>query len=130
MSESESDLENSPPRKLKKIHYDQKYSKLWEKDKDYAGWITVSNKGNQYFHCKACGCDLKCGGGKFILNKHANSSKHINNVKGLFVSIYLYVELVTGITSLLLLSLINTVFIKCYNIILFFRYSTSTIYYL
>ncbi|KAJ8952983.1 hypothetical protein NQ318_015343 [Aromia moschata] len=37
MSEEE---ENSPPQKLKK-HYDQKYSALWKKDKNYAGWITV-----------------------------------------------------------------------------------------
>ncbi|KAJ8963353.1 hypothetical protein NQ318_018825 [Aromia moschata] len=40
MSEEE---ENSPPQKLKK-HYDQKYSALWKKDKNYAGWITERKK--------------------------------------------------------------------------------------
>lgn len=83
---SESDAQSSrlgtPPRKARKRHYDQKYSKLWEKDKEFAGWLQESTKGEGYFYCKSCRCDLKCAGGRFILNKHANSSKHVACVKG------------------------------------------------
>lgn len=81
-SDEENSRENTPPRKKIKMHYNQKYSKLWEKEKDYAGWIAGSRKGDQFFYCKVCRCDLKCGGGKFIINKHANSNKHINCLKG------------------------------------------------
>lgn len=83
MSESDNELENSPPRKSKKMHYNQKYCKLWETEKEYAGWVEASPKGHEFFRCKVCGCDLKCGGGRYILNKHASSSKHIKSVKGL-----------------------------------------------
>ncbi|KAJ8948192.1 hypothetical protein NQ318_010468 [Aromia moschata] len=39
---------NSPPQKLKK-HYDQKYSALWEKDKNYAGkHFLLQNRCQQY----------------------------------------------------------------------------------
>lgn len=72
----------TPPRKARKRHYDQKYSKLWEKDKEFAGWLQESTKGEGYFYCKSCRCDLKCAGGRFILNKHANSLKHVACVKG------------------------------------------------
>ncbi|KAK7793286.1 hypothetical protein R5R35_004990 [Gryllus longicercus] len=54
---SESDAQSSrlgtPPRKSRKRHYDQKYSKLWEKDKEFAGWLQESTKGEGYFYCKS-----------------------------------------------------------------------------
>lgn len=86
----------TPPRKVRKRHYDQKYIKSWEKEKEYAGWLQGSAKGDEYFYCKACKCNLKCAGGRFILNKHANSLKHVSNVKGevsclLFYFYYYYV---------------------------------------
>ncbi|XP_057339780.1 uncharacterized protein LOC130677158 [Microplitis mediator] len=80
-SENESD-ENSPPRKHRKLHYEQKYSKICEKESEYAGWIKPSNRGNQFFYCTACNSNLKCGGGKFTISKHAQSHKHISNIKG------------------------------------------------
>lgn len=83
---SESEVQSSrlgtPPRKARKRHYEQKYSKLWEKDKEFASWLQESTKGEEYFYCKSCRCDLKCVGGRFILNKHANSLKHVACVKG------------------------------------------------
>lgn len=73
-SESDAKRLGTPPRKVRKRHYEQKYSKLWEKDKEFAG--------EGYFYCKSCRCDLKCAGGRFIVNKHANSLKHVACVKG------------------------------------------------
>ncbi|CAH2092487.1 unnamed protein product [Euphydryas editha] len=69
-------------KKKRKLHYEQKYSHLWEKDKNYSGWVKKSNKGDYYFYCNSCKCDLKCGGGKRVLKKHAESIKHRNNIKG------------------------------------------------
>lgn len=115
-NESDND-ENSPPRKLRKIHYDQKYSKFWEKEPEYAGWIKPSTKGNKFFQCTACNCDLKCSGGKYIINKHARSAKHINSVKGLFILIFLSGLLIIKITSLFV-SLLST----CSITILFFHF--------
>lgn len=70
------------PTKKRKLHYEQKYSHLWEKDKKYSGWVKKSSKGDYYFNCNSCKCDLKCGGGKRVLDKHAESTKHKSNVKG------------------------------------------------
>lgn len=81
----DSDIEeeqNVTPTKKRKLHYEQKYSHLWEKDIDYSGWIKKSNKGDYYCYCNLCKCDLKCGGGKRVLTKHAESIKHKNNFKG------------------------------------------------
>ncbi|XP_074035368.1 uncharacterized protein [Leptinotarsa decemlineata] len=33
---------DTPPRKVRKRHYDQKYIKSWEKEKEYAGWLQGS----------------------------------------------------------------------------------------
>ncbi|GBP27650.1 hypothetical protein EVAR_12694_1 [Eumeta japonica] len=45
---SESEVQSSrlgtPPRKARKRHYEQKYSKLWEKDKEFASWLQESTK--------------------------------------------------------------------------------------
>ncbi|GBP63182.1 Gonadal protein gdl [Eumeta japonica] len=44
---SESEVQSSrlgtPPRKARKRHYEQKYSKLWEKDKEFASWLQESD---------------------------------------------------------------------------------------
>ncbi|RVE46071.1 hypothetical protein evm_009295 [Chilo suppressalis] len=73
---------NVTPTKKRKLHYEQKYLNLWEKDQKFSGWVTKSNKGDYYFYCKSCKCDLKCGGGKKVLEKHVESTKHKSNVKG------------------------------------------------
>ncbi|GBP15877.1 Zinc finger protein 862 [Eumeta japonica] len=64
---SESEVQSSrlgtPPRKARKRHYEQKYSKLWEKDKEFASWLQESTKGEEYFIVNHVG-DLK----KLIVN--------------------------------------------------------------
>lgn len=76
---------------------------MWESEPEFAGWIKPSTKGNTFFYCTACVSNLKCGGGKFTISKHANSLKHINSVKGLFVSVLCHqVHWVTEITFLFL----------------------------
>ncbi|KAK9872732.1 hypothetical protein WA026_019513 [Henosepilachna vigintioctopunctata] len=76
-SETQSSRLGTPPRKQRKRHYDQKYSKLREKDKEFAGWLQESTKGEGYFYRKSCRCDLKCSGGRFILNKHKGDLKKL-----------------------------------------------------
>lgn len=80
-SDSEEE-QNVTPTKKRKLHYEQKYLQLWEKDKNYSSWIKKSDKGDYYCYCNVCKCDLKCGGGKRVLTKHAESIKHKNNIKG------------------------------------------------
>lgn len=80
-SDSEEE-QNVTPTKKRKLHYEQKYLQLWEKDENYSSWIKKSNKGDYYCYCNVCKCDLKCGGGKRVLTKHAESIKHKNNIKG------------------------------------------------
>lgn len=58
---------NVTPTKKRKLHYEQKYSHLWEKDRMFSGWVKKSTRGDYYFYCESCKCDLKCGGGKRVL---------------------------------------------------------------
>lgn len=82
---SDSEEERSvTPTKKRKLHYEQKYSHLWEKDQKFSGWVKKSNKGDYYFYCESFKCDLKCGEGKRVLKKHAESIKHKSIVKGGF----------------------------------------------
>lgn len=60
---------------------EQKFSNLWVKDEKYSGWVKKSSKGVYFFYCNSCKSDLKCGGGKRVLDKHAESTKHKFNVK-------------------------------------------------
>jgi len=83
-NESYSDIENIDeiPNKKKK-RYNQKYSTMWENQHKYKGWVRKSIKGNEFFYCTACKCDLKCsGGGRKDLDKHLASNKHVMNAKG------------------------------------------------
>jgi len=66
---------NVTPTKKRKLHYEQKYSHLWEKDQKFSGWVKKSNKGDYYFYCTSCKSDLKCGGGKRVLEKHVESKR-------------------------------------------------------
>lgn len=86
---SESDKEQSTTStKKRKRHYDMKYSDSWEHDKKYCGWLKRSVKGCNFFFCKICKIDLKCGAGTRVLDNHVNCTKHKNNERSMyFVSV-------------------------------------------
>lgn len=65
---------STPPAKRKRVPYTQKYINKWENDPKFAHWLTKSNKGPLYFHCKLCNSDGKAG--KSELEKHAAGEKH------------------------------------------------------
>ncbi|CAG9793241.1 unnamed protein product [Diatraea saccharalis] len=71
-SDSESDVDKSPPRKKKVVRYEQKFINSWLNDEKF-------KKDNTYFYCSACDCDRKCGIQE--LTRHKNSSKHQANCK-------------------------------------------------
>ncbi|KAK0077509.1 hypothetical protein PV325_003892 [Microctonus aethiopoides] len=74
---------NVTSTKKRKLHSEQKYSHLWEKNQMFSGWVKKSTRGDYYFYCESCKCDSKCEGGKRVLEKHAESAKHKSNVKGI-----------------------------------------------
>lgn len=61
-TDSDSDTEfgkGTPSKKRKLYRYNQKYCNTWEQAKRFQGWLKRSDKGDEYFHCNACNCDLK-----------------------------------------------------------------------
>ena len=70
---------STPPAKRKRLPYTQKYTEKWENDPKFKSWLTKSNKGPLYFHCKLCNSDGKAG--KSEIEKHSAGAKHIKNVE-------------------------------------------------
>lgn len=81
-SDNYDDPTGSPPRKkkcdAKQLVYEKKFVKQWESLPKFKGWLTPSTKGQNYFHCKACGRDYK--GGKSEAEKHSTYEKHRKNI--------------------------------------------------
>lgn len=68
-----------PESSPKKRAYTQKYRREWEAIPAYKQWLTESVLGNQYFYCKFCKNDNKCG--RTEIEKHMTSMKHVRNSK-------------------------------------------------
>lgn len=71
---TDSDMD-SRTQKPKKWAYTHKYQTAWESNSKFSSWISISKKGDSYFHCKSCTCDCKAGISAFY--KHNTSKKHI-----------------------------------------------------
>lgn len=69
----------TPPAKRKRLPYTQKYNEKWDGDTKFKGWLSKSSKGPLFYHCKACNYDGKSG--KSEIERHAGTTKHLNNVK-------------------------------------------------
>lgn len=54
--------------------YVQKYKKEWEAIPTVKPWISESIHGDQYFYCRLCKKDYKCG--KTEIFKHMSAMKH------------------------------------------------------
>lgn len=84
-SDSNANKNKTPPKvTCKKTKYMQKYNAIWEHEKDFEGWLSMSKKGKHLAYCNACDTDLLIGArGKKDLERHRDSAKHIRNVKGM-----------------------------------------------
>lgn len=70
---------STPPAKRKRRPYTQKYTVVCEHDPKFKGWLSKSDKGPLYFHCKLCNSDGRAG--KSEIEKHAAGAKHKNIVE-------------------------------------------------
>ena len=70
---------STPPAKRKRQPYSQKYTEKWESDPLFQSWLTKSDKGPLYYHCKLCNSDGKAG--KSEIEKHAAGAKHMKIVE-------------------------------------------------
>lgn len=74
-----SDAEEAPSAKKPKKIYAQKYQDKWESEENFKGWLKRSKKGPTFFFCHACSKDFVCG--KSEIQKHAQGTKHITNIR-------------------------------------------------
>ncbi|XP_017768441.1 PREDICTED: uncharacterized protein LOC108556735 [Nicrophorus vespilloides] len=57
----------------------QKYKKDWENIPEFKKWLSMSLLGSEYFYCKICKVDAKCG--KSEIMRHMTSKKHKKNAQ-------------------------------------------------
>ncbi|KAF5308157.1 hypothetical protein FQR65_LT06337 [Abscondita terminalis] len=86
-SQGESDTKSTKKRRKikqedgysKRRMYLPKYRKEWENVPAYKQWLSESVFGSNYFYCKFCKNNNKCG--RTEIEKHMSSRKHIRNSK-------------------------------------------------
>lgn len=61
--------------KTEKIY--QKYNHSWENDNNYKSWISPSKKGLFHAYCKSCDDHITIKSGKWQLDRHMHTTKHI-----------------------------------------------------
>ena len=73
---------NTPPRKVQKIAYSQKFRKEWQGDDNLKEWLTEDKDEKGVCYCICCKAKIK-NANKSMLLAHSKTTKHLNNLKTL-----------------------------------------------